>query len=126
MRLLWPENQKQKGQIMLFQLRTSNDLCGFKGLFLQKDGIRRKIAEVVNETEKFRRDLKPEVLQLCGWRESVSTRELENGIEIVSIDETVMPDYLTYFGQEIKLNFSNLRKFIKKKTEAQKNQEKKD
>lgn len=107
---------------MIFQLRTSNDLCGFKGLFFNRAAIKKKISEVVKETEKFRKDLNPEILQLCQWKEIVSMKELENGIAVISIDETVMPDYLTYFGQEIKLNFLHLRDYVNNRIEAVRNQ----
>lgn len=102
---------------MIYQLRTANDLCGFKGMFYEFPEVIKKLKGIIKETEKFRSTLNDDILRICGWKKKVSRKEMENGTTITSIDDNILKDYINYFGREIELNSSDLQNYVNHKKE---------
>jgi len=89
------------GKNMIYQVRTYNTLCGAKKYFEDKKDVQSFVKTVVSKTEEFRvfsrKNLPIHI------RTKVSSDEIQAGVEIIRIDPAVLPEWRTFFGEEIEI-----------------------
>jgi len=58
------------------------------------------VQELIKATNEFRKTLELSVLMGQRWNQKVSQLEMENGLEVIKIDEIECPEWKTLFGTE--------------------------
>jgi hypothetical protein len=97
---------------MMYQFRSYGNLASSKKLFSDKKEIIAHTKLVVDKTEKYRKNLSNEDLNIVRWKNNVSIKELEEGIFLTQFDEN-RPKNLEIFGGECELSDKNLRDYVR-------------
>lgn len=85
---------------MIYQVRTFYPLSCSKKYCETVDILQAHIADVIKATNLQRKSMDPEEVADLKWDHPVTVREIEDGLEVISIDDTELPDWHKYFGDE--------------------------
>lgn len=85
---------------MIHQIRTFYPLCGSKKYCETVDALQEHISQVVKATNEWRKLMDEEEAAELKWQQPLTVREIEDGMEVVGIDEELLPDWGKYFGEE--------------------------
>lgn len=86
-----------KGVIM-YQIRTFNSLCFSKKYVKTKKELNDHIKEVISATNKYRKG-NPDEAKNRKWEKTVNKKDLEEGIEVLSIDNDLLPEFQSILGK---------------------------
>jgi hypothetical protein len=85
----------------MYQFRSCGDLCSSKKMFETRKEILAHLGNVVALTEKYRKSLPKEDLEIVKWHQKVSKEEMIDNVFVTIIDE------------EKEINDFNLRNFVR-------------
>ena len=77
---------------MIYQITTRNRLCGSKRYFKNKREAREHINNIIRKTHKFYSSLL--------FPQRLLMREIEDGINVLTIDENILPQWKIILGEE--------------------------
>lgn len=85
---------------MIYQIRSFNPLCTAKFYCKDRNELHTRIAQILSETNYMRLSLDPEEARTYRWENMLTRMEIDQGMEVITIDEEQFPDWRSYFGQE--------------------------
>lgn len=99
---------------MIYQLRTYNTLAESKEYFRTIKEMSIHLKAVINETEKLRSKLSPDILEELHWPKTVQSYEMFQGIEQIRIDEDTSPNWETLVGGKKEISIQLLKEEAEK------------
>lgn len=96
----------------MYQFRSCGDLCSSKKIFETRKEIMAHLGKVVALTEKYRKSLNKEDLEIVKWNQKVSVDEMKDSIFVTIIDNRICKN-MEIFGSEKEISDFNLRSFVR-------------